>query len=130
MKNILQIGCLCALLVESTRAGSTNDQSFPSSSDTSATTRHGLFNWLDHRSVYEEGNFPEPFLVDDSGLERNEARLDWLHSGAANSHSDAGRVEVEKGFGLMTLELEIPYERTVSDGQTEQGFENINLGAR
>ena len=45
-------------------------------------TRYGLFNGLDHRSWYSQGDFPEPFLVDDTGLEINEARLDWLHTKA------------------------------------------------
>src|SRR6266404_9557656 len=42
-------------------------------------THYGLFNWLDHRSAYGQGAFPEPFLVDDSDLEVNELRLDWTH---------------------------------------------------
>jgi hypothetical protein len=37
---------------------------------------------------------------------------------------------VEKGFGLLTLELEVPYERGTADGLTSQGFGNIDLGAR
>jgi hypothetical protein len=64
-------------------------------------TRYGLFNWLDHRSAYGEGVFPEPFLVDDSDLEVNEARLDWLHTRANDQHSDLVTGEVEKGFGPL-----------------------------
>ncbi len=30
----------------------------------------------------------------------------------------------------MTLELEVPYERDVSDGVTTEGFDNIDVGAR
>ncbi len=93
-------------------------------------TRYGLFNGLDHRSWYNQGNFPEPFLVDDSGLEINEARFDWLHTKAGSQHSDIASAEVEKGFGLATLELRIPYERDVSPGETLQGFGNIEVGAR
>jgi hypothetical protein len=52
-------------------------------SDPSENTRYGLFGLLDHRSSYGQGVFPEPFLVDDSDLEVNEARLDWLRSGVA-----------------------------------------------
>ena len=73
-----------------------------------ASTRYGPFNWLDHRSAYGEGIFPEPFLVDDSDLEDNEARLDWLHTQGNHRHSDLVTAEVEKGFGLLTLELEVP----------------------
>ena len=93
-------------------------------------TRYGLFNGLDHRSWYSQGDFPEPFLVDDSGLEINEARLDWLHTTAGNQHSDNVKAEVEKGFGLLTLEIEVPYERDVSPDGTAQGIGNIDLGAR
>src|SRR5260370_36081631 len=58
--------------------------------DSGATpdTRYGLFNGLDHRSWYNQGNFPEPFLVDDSGLEINKTRLDWLHTVANGQQSD------------------------------------------
>jgi len=93
-------------------------------------TRYGLFNGLDHRSWYNEGDFPEPFLVDDSGLEINEARFDWQHTKAGSQHSDIASAEVEKGFGLATVELRIPYERDVAPGETSQGFGNIEVGVR
>lgn len=96
----------------------------------SSDTRHGLFNWLDRRSAYGVGVFPEPFLVDDSDLEPNEFRLDWLHSRAGNQHRDSGKIELEKGFGELTLELEVPAERTVADGETTRGFDNLDFGAR
>jgi len=113
-------------------AATMDAQIAPASTNSSVTpsTRYGLFDGLDHRSFYSQGNFPEPFLVDDSGLEINEARLDWLHTKANGSKSDMAKAEVEKGFGLLTLELEIPYEHTVADGQTTQGFDNVDLGAR
>ena len=95
-----------------------------------AGTRYGLFNWLDSRSEYGQGAFPEPFLVDDSDLEINEARLDWLHTRAGGTTGDLVRAEVEKGFGLVTLELEVPYERDTTAGTTTEGFDNIDLGAR
>jgi len=100
-----------------------------SASDTS-DTRYGLFNGLDHRSWYSQGDFPEPFLVDDSGLEINEARLDWLHTKGGNQHSDTLTAEVEKGFGNLTLEIEVPYERDWNAGAVSQGIGNIDLGAR
>jgi hypothetical protein len=102
----------------------------PEDQVTPSGTRYGLFGLLDHRSSYGQGVFPEPFLVDDSDLEVGEARLDWFHSGAANSHTDLVTAEVEKGFGLLTLELEVPYERTAVGGETTEGFDNIDLGAR
>jgi hypothetical protein len=93
-------------------------------------TRYGLFDWLDHRSEYGLGVFPEPFLVDDSDLEPAEARLDWLHTATASQHSDEVKAEVEKAFGLVTLELEAPFEREASPDGTSQGIGNIDLGAR
>ena len=92
-------------------------------------TRYGLFNGLDHRSFYSQGDFPEPFLVDDTGLEINEVRLDWAHTKAGSQHSDTASAEVEKGFGLTTLELKVPYERDASPGQTSEGVGNLEVGA-
>jgi hypothetical protein len=96
-------------------------------------TRYGLFDWLDHRSGYGQGVYPEPFLVDDSDLEVNEARLDWLHTQAStHERDDMVTAEIEKGFGPLTLEIEVPYEvdnDTAAD-KTTDGFDNIDLGAR
>jgi len=129
MRSILIIiSCLCALAAEPGRAALTNDQSGPVTSETD--TRHGRFNWLDSRSDYGQGVFPEPFLVDDSDLEPNEARVDWLHSASNRSRTDVAKAELEKGFGLMTLELEVPYERDVSGGEVSEGLANLDLGAR
>jgi hypothetical protein len=125
--------CAFAVGAVTLRAEEPASLPLPAASSTAAPTmdtRHGLFNWLDRRSAYGVGVFPEPFLVDDSDLEPNEFRLDWLHTRGDNQHSDSGKVEVEKGFGLLTLELEVPYEYTVADGETSRGFDNINLGAR
>ncbi len=95
-------------------------------------TRYGLFDWLDHRSGYGQGVFPEPFLVDDSDLEVNEARLDWTYSQAHNENSNVIHPEVEKGFGNLTLEIEAPYEidSTKHPSHTTDGFDNVDLGAR
>ena len=98
--------------------------------DTVDASRYGLFNGLDDRSVYGQGYFPEPFLVDDSDLEPNEARLDWAHLEAKGARSDEVKAEVEKGFGLLTLELEVPYERDNEGGTVLDGVGNIDLGAR
>ena len=130
--------CVAVIATISVRAGSmAGDQDAPASTLTqssaavpTASTRYGLFDLLDHRSGYGQGVFPEPFLVDDSDLEVNEARLDWLHTGRNNQHSDLITAEVEKGFGLLTLELEVPYERDVSAGTVSEGFANIDVGAR
>jgi hypothetical protein len=102
----------------------------PTASAPPPDARYGLFNLLDHRSSYGQGVFPEPFLVDDSDLEVNEARLDWLHTQADGTKSDVVTAEVEKGFGLLTLEIEVPFERSVDAGDVSQGIGNIDLGAR
>jgi hypothetical protein len=100
------------------------------SASSAPDTRCGLFNWLDSRSSYGQDAFPEPFLVDDSDLEENEARLDWLHTEVETQKSDTVTAEVEKGFGNLTLEIEVPYERNEDSGEVSQGVGNIDLGAR
>ena len=97
----------------------------------SASERYGFFDALDHGSSYGQGVFPEPFLVDDSDLEVNEARFDWLRTASGSDHSDLLTGEVEKGFGQLTLEIEasVEWDRT---GDIRQGgnWDNIDLGAR
>lgn len=102
--------------------------------------RAGPFGLLDRRSLYGKGIFPEPFIVDDSDLEANEFRVDWSHLGGFGQETNLMRVELEKGFGWTTVELEVPYEYNTNDqyslglGRTvrdrEQGFDNINVGLR
>ncbi|MBV8351584.1 MAG: hypothetical protein JOZ21_04850, partial [Verrucomicrobia bacterium] len=80
--------CVALTAAPSVRAGSVAGyQVAPASTGTGpsetvqpAGARYGLFDWLDHRSAYGEGVFPEPFLVDDSDLETNELRFDWIHT--------------------------------------------------
>jgi len=93
-------------------------------------TRYGLFNWLDHRSMYTQEVFPEPFLVDDMALEDNELEFTWLHTKGSDRQNDTGTVEFQKGIGLLTLEVQIPYERNAGPGETTQGIGNIDMGAR
>ena len=98
---------------------------------TTSSTRYGLFDALDHGSSYGSGLYPEPFLVDDTDLEVNEARLDYLHTaGPGNSHVDNIHAEVEKGFGQLTLELEGNLERDSVSGAGSTNFSNVDLGAR
>jgi hypothetical protein len=136
MKNILLAGL--AIVSMTSSAVMAGDQTAlvstaadPSIAAPPANTRYGLFDGLDSRSVYGQGAFPEPFLVDDSDLEVNEARVDWLHlAGQGNQHSDTVTAEFEKGFGQLTLEVEAPIERDSSSGQISTNFGNIDLGAR
>jgi hypothetical protein len=37
---------------------------------------------------------------------------------------------VEKGFGLLTLELRVPYQREASPGEVSEGVGNIEVGVR
>jgi hypothetical protein len=112
-------------------AGPSASESTGNESATEApSTRYGLFDLLDSRSQYGQGVFPEPFLVDDSDLEVDEARLDILHTKIGSQHSDLMTAEIEKGFGVVTLEIEVPYEWDHLGGQRQQGFNNIDLGAR
>ena len=121
MRNIPVIVGICtfavgAVVLSADEPVSSSPSAVSSIAASSAGTRHGLFNWLDRRSEYGQGAFPEPFLVDDSDFEDDEARLDWLHTRAGATTQDAATAEVEKGFGLVTLELEVPYERDSSEG--------------
>jgi hypothetical protein len=93
-------------------------------------TRYGPLDLFDHRSNYGEGVFPEPFLVDDSDLEQGEFRIDWLHTASGANHTDQFTGELEHGFGLVTLELEVPGERDYNSGKAVSGFDNINPGIR
>jgi len=117
----------CAVLLIVTAGLSTG---FGAPDAPALSTRHGLFNGLDSQSIYGQGYFPEPFLVDDSDLEPGEARLDWAHREGKGSRSDEVKAEVEKSFGLLTLELEVPWERDNGGGMVMDGVGNIDVGAR
>jgi hypothetical protein len=129
MKNILIVVCLSIFAAKSVFAA-TNETTAAQSSPASGYTRYGLFNLLDHRSGYGLGVYPEPFLVDDSDYEPGEARFDWVHTGAGGQRDDVLHPEVEIGFDELTVEVEFPYERVVSDGTTAVGFDNVDVGAR
>jgi len=101
------------------------------SDSTLPETRYGWFDLLDHRSSYGQDLFPETFLVGDSDLETDEFRLDWQHThGTNHQSSEQVKVELEKSFGVVTFELEVPFEREAAPGQSLEGMANINLGAR
>jgi hypothetical protein len=120
--------CVLSNVPYSAKAGADSPTLGPASDQVG--TRYGPFGWLDKRSQYGQGSFPEPFIVDDSDLEINEARLDWLHTKIGAQHSDIVTGEIEKGFGPVTLEIEVPYERDLAGGVRTEGFNNIDLGIR
>lgn len=93
--------------------------------------RFGLFDWLDHRSAYCQDFFPQPLLVDDTSLEpAGELEFSSLLTQANAQRSDIVAAEVQKSFGLLTLELSVPYKRDSNAGDVSQGIGNIDFGAR
>jgi len=134
MKHLLLLSLACTLTGSALAGADTVPATLenPSSLTPTATgTHYGLFDGLDKRSSYGQGVFPEPFLVDDSDLEVNEGRIDWLRTqGQGNQHTDLITGEVEKGFGNLTLEVEAPLERDSDSGVHSTNFGNVDLGAR
>lgn len=131
MGNIAKLSVVLFLITSlNLKAGNEIDLSPAPVTDSASAERHGLFNGLQEGGSYGQGSYPEPFLVDDSDLEMNEFRLDGLHSAVGSSHSDNLLVELEKGFGLLTLEVEVPIERDVVGGRSSTNFDNIDVGAR
>jgi hypothetical protein len=92
--------------------------------------RYGPFGLFDHRSAYGRDVFPEPLLVDDTDREDNEMQLDWFHAKAGAARTDSASLQLNKGFGLLTLELNLPYEYQASSEEFERGVGNIGIGAR
>jgi hypothetical protein len=125
---------LFAIAVVHAAGADPDDQPPPSATATNSADatdpRYGLFNGLDHRSMYTHEVFPEPFLVDDMAWEDNELEFTWLHTKGSGQQNDIGTVEFQKGTGLLTLEVQVPYERIASSYQTAEGVGNIDLGAR
>jgi len=96
-------------------------------------TRYGLFNLLDSRSKYGSNWFPEPFRTGEMDVDQ-ELRLNYFHAEGSGLRSDEVGFEFEKSFGLLTLELEVPYEyeEETEDGVSEStdGLGSIELSAR
>ena len=99
-------------------------------SPASASPHYGFLNWLDPRSAYNQEFFPQPLLVDDTGLEDGEVEFNYLHTKANDQHSDTVTAEVQKSFGLLTFELSVPYEWMGDSDDSAKGIGNINLEAR
>lgn len=95
---------------------------------TTESTRY-FFGLLDHRSSYGQGILPEPMIVDETDAE-TEIRLDWFHAKAGSARTDEAKIELEKNFGPVTFEIEVPYEREASPEGVEKGVGNIDIGVR
>ena len=90
----------------------------------------GPFGWLDSRSAYNAEFFPQPLLVDDTSLEDGELEFSSLHTSAGAQHSDTIAGGGQKSFGLLTLEISVPYQRMSDSGDFSQGLGNISVGGR
>jgi hypothetical protein len=95
-----------------------------------ADSGNGLFNGLDHRSAYFRDFFPQPLLVEETSLEEGELEFGSLHTQAGDQHADTVTAGVQKSFGLLTMELEVPYQRNADEGGVSQGIGSISLDAR
>ena len=127
------LGILFAGVLIQATALADNDDVAATATNSLATadSRFGLFDWLDHRSAYNQEFFPQPLLVDDTGLEQDgELEFSSLHTQANEQRSDTFSAGVQKSFGPLTFELGIPYERDSDPDDTAQGIGNIELGAR
>jgi len=120
---------LAAAFMQSARAKDSAVLTVTNSSLT-ANAPGGILNWLDRRSAYYQDAFPQPLLVDDTGLEEGELEFGSLHTQAGQQQSDEVTVGVQKSFGLLTLELGVPYEREADSDDVSQGIGSIELGGR
>lgn len=103
------------------------------------TGRYGLFGLLDHGSTYGQGWFVEPLLAPEMDVDR-EIRVDYFHSEKRGLQTNSVKAELEYNFNLLTLEIEIPYEREstlsldTATGRTErdrsEGMANIEFAVR
>lgn len=102
-------------------------------------SRFGLFGVLDSRSIYGQYWFPEPLRADESDVD-NELRADWFHAENRGRQFDSVKVEFEKSFELLTLEVAPTYESDrqhvvdpvtlVSRRDAQAALGNVELGAR
>lgn len=121
---LLAVGGICSVA----RA---DDEGTITNSWTPQNSRFGLFDCLDHRSGYYQDSFPQPLLVDDTSLEEGELELShWHTAGADRQRTDLLSLEVQKSFGVVTFELEVPYEQTSDLDDSARGIGDIEINAR
>src|SRR3954454_11009194 len=75
-----------------------------------AETNRYFLGLLDHRSTYGTYWFPEPLRGPEMDVD-SEFRVDYFHGENADRQQDQVKAEVEYSIGLLTLEMEVPYER-------------------
>jgi hypothetical protein len=102
-------------------------------------SRYGFLNLLDRRSIYGQFWFVEPLRAPEMDVDR-ELRVDYFHGEHRGVQSDRVVGELEYNFRLLTVELEVPYERESTSffdpalGRTvherSEGIGNLELAAR
>ena len=127
------LSSLAALLLAATAASAFTQN------DSSADTHYGWFSSLDYRSQYGQFWFPEPFRMDETDVD-NEVRFDWVHQAGHGKVTDDSHFEIEKAFGVTTVELEIPYQSEtvpttdsltgVTSKERTRGVGNIEISVR
>jgi hypothetical protein len=103
------------------------------------STRYGPLGLFDRRSSYGQFWFVEPLRGPEMDVDR-ELRVDYFHGENHGSQSDTVKAELEYNFNLLTVELEVPYERDAASlfdamthrtvRQRSQGIGSIELAAR
>ena len=106
------------------------DEPVPAVASTNGAPSYGLFGWLDRRSMYTQDVFPEPFLIDDMAYEDNEIELTWLHTRAPGQQTDIAGAEYKTGIGLLTLQLQVPYDWLSDSDDSARGVGSIQMEAR
>ena len=94
-----------------------------------AQHRRTLFGPVDQRSEFGQAWFPENLRAPEMDLEYSEVRLDWFHSEKKGRREDQVKIELEKAFGSLTLEVEAPWVRE-EEREVHEGVEEIEVGLR
>jgi hypothetical protein len=123
------LGKPCQAAADVNSASASSSAAAPSD----GSNRYGLFNALDHRSRYGQFWFVEPLRGPEMDVDR-EFRVDWFHGEDQHVQEDEVTAELEYNFGLLTVELELPYEReaelSAEGREVAEGIGNIELSAR
>ncbi|HEY1628984.1 MAG TPA: hypothetical protein VGF52_03940 [Tepidisphaeraceae bacterium] len=120
---------LCVILGVLALTGFANLSRADSDDASTGTGRYGLFNGLDHRSKYATNWFPEPINSDELDQDQ-EYRINGFHAEKRGFQDTELSAEIEKSWQLLSIEIEIPYEREVDDGDRSEGMGNIEFSAR
>src|SRR6266566_2233464 len=96
-----------------------------------ALHRRTLFGGpIDQRSEFGQAWFPETLRAPEMDLEFSEVRLDWFHAEKIGRRADEVKIELEKAFGSLTLEVEVPWVRKDEGNRVDEGVETVEVGLR